>query len=191
MGKGKMTLLFDRLRERAPQQGRLLPTPEFLRSIFDYDPETGILRWKRRDDVPKEWNTKFAGKIAGTPHSEGYVSIRIHRRQFYAHRVIIAMMTGEWPEGDGEHIDLDRSNNKWVNLRPGTRSQNMANGSLRSDNTSGFKGVYFHKSAGKYAASIQVNKKSIHLGLRDTKEEAAALYAEAAKEHFGEFARLS
>lgn len=98
-------------------------------------------------------------------------------------------MTGEWPQVEIDHRDGDPSNNRWLNLRPATHQQNLCNTRLRSDNTTGAKGVVFDKRNGRYRARIYLNKRHVSLGGYDTLEQASAVYAEAARKHFGEFAR--
>ena len=90
-----------------------------------------------------------------------------------------------------DHIDNDVLNNCKANLRACTRTQNCYNRSLNIDNTSGYKGVVFHKTKGKFAAQIGFKSKSRHIGYYKTKEEAAKAYNEKAKELFGEFAKLN
>lgn len=96
-----------------------------------------------------------------------------------------------WPNYILDHIDGNRANNKLSNLREATQSQNCANAKLRSNNTSGFKGVYYHPKTGKWKSQIKKDGVSRHLGLFPTPEEAHKAYVKAAKELFGEFARGS
>ncbi len=93
---------------------------------------------------------------------------------------------GEWDHKNGNGHD-----NSYDNLRPCTRSQNMANSGKRVNNTSGFKGVSWHPQAKKWRAYIKVNGRQISLGLFDLKEDAAKAYDKAAKKYFGEFAVLN
>jgi hypothetical protein len=89
-----------------------------------------------------------------------------------------------------DHHDHDTLNNQEYNIRPATRIQNAQNARIRKDNTSGFKGVHYRSDMDKYVARIQTNGRRRFLGYRDTPEEAAALYIEAAKEEHKEFAYL-
>src|SRR3546814_9910391 len=100
-------------------------------------------------------------------------------------------MTVEWPAVPVDHRDLDKANNRWLNRRLATNGQNQANTPKRRRNTSGIKGVYWHKRVAKWQAAIMVCGRLKSLGYRNTKEEAAALYAAAASQHFGEFARTA
>ena len=86
-----------------------------------------------------------------------------------------------------DHIDGDPLNNSLSNLRWATATENSRNRKKRKDNTSDHKGVSFHKPRGKWRAYIKVDGKQKFLGYFHTKEEAAAVYEEAAKELHGEF----
>lgn len=99
-------------------------------------------------------------------------------------------MTGEWPDKRMDHRDLDRSNNRWSNLRLASNTENGANRAKGKNNTSGHKGVSWCKNRQKWQAGIKINYRRKALGRFDTKEEAAAAYAVAAQELFGEFARV-
>lgn len=101
------------------------------------------------------------------------------------HRVILNARSGI----DGDHKDENTLNNRRSNLREATRSQNGSNRGRPSNNTSGFKGVSWHKHHCKWGAHIRVNWKLIHLGYFTKAEDAASAYATAAREYFGEFYR--
>lgn len=98
-------------------------------------------------------------------------------------------MTGQFPIFGVNHKDGQGINNRWENLRASNQSQNVANGKIRRDNTSGFKGVHFNKRDKCYQAYIGIDGKLKHLGSYDSAEEAHAAYIVAANIHFGEFAR--
>lgn len=90
-----------------------------------------------------------------------------------------------------DHIDMNRLNNQKSNLRLCNRKQNAANSLIPRNNSSGYKGVYWHKTNKKWHAQIKVNYKTIFLGCFNTKEEAALAYNNGALKHQGEFARLN
>jgi hypothetical protein len=174
-----------------------------LRAILDYNPQTGVFVWLTRppemfaptmsrtaEHACEIWNAKFAGTIAGSPNGEGYERIKIFGRPYLAHRLAWLYETGCWPEAQIDHINLDRSDTRFANLREATRSQNKANIRALSTNKSGFKGVYWSKRDKKWKAAIMVNRKPIFVGLFGSREAASDAYAQAAKQHFGEFARL-
>ena len=118
-----------------------------------------------------------------------YLVIRIDGVLYRANRLAWLWVTGEWPEEAVDHKDLDSTNTKWANLRAATGTQNQANGPIQKNNKSGQKGVYWHKGAKKWIARIVVRGRTHHLGCFDHLNDAAAAYATAAAEHFGEFAR--
>lgn len=104
----------------------------------------------------------------------------------WMHRVIL-----NTPDGmDTDHRNLDRLDNQKCNLRVCTRSQNRMNQKAHVDSKSGFKGVYYHRSSGKYMARIQANKKEMFLGEFSTPDLASLAYQSAATQLHGEFARI-
>lgn len=105
----------------------------------------------------------------------------------YLHRFII-----DAPRGSiVDHANGDTMDNRRSNLRIASHQQNMSNSQRRKTNTSGYKGVQLRCDGKKWLARIQVNKKTIHLGSFETREDAARAYDAAAIQHFGEFARLN
>ena len=163
-----------------------LITAERLRELLHYDPETGIFR---RLAVPT--NRVKSCDIAGTPDDKGYLLIKIDLRMYKAHRLAWLYMTGAWPEDKIDHIDLDKANNRFVNLREATDSQNEANKRMLRNNTSGYRGVSWHKRDKKWIAQIWVAGKKRHLGYSDCPAAAHFAYIVAADMAFGEFARFS
>lgn len=121
----------------------------------------------------------------------GYRSISIDDRDYLAHRLAWLYVHGKWPPHQLDHINMDRADNRMCNLRQADNAENNCNRPLQSNNTSGFKGVSFHKQTRKWKASLKVRGKDIHLGLFDEAEAAAAAYRLAAQKHFGEFARFN
>ncbi len=160
-------------------------TTERLREVLAYDPDTGVFTWR----VAR--GRQSAGAVAGSLNGSGYLLIRIDRRSYPAHRLAFVYMTGAWPENEIDHMNLDRADNRFENLREATHSQNMANGRRRSNNTSGLKGAHWRKRNRRWQAQIRVAGRKKHLGYFDTPEEANAAYREAATQHFGKFARAS
>jgi hypothetical protein len=119
----------------------------------------------------------------------GYWHVGVDGDEYKAHRLAWLFVHGEWPAGRLDHENGDTADNRIANLRPVTHSQNIANSRLRRDSTSGFKGVSFYTSAGKWGANINKDGRRHYLGLFNTPEEAHAAYCEAACELHGEFAR--
>lgn len=161
-------------------------TVERLRELLHYDPETGVFTWKvNRGHMAR------AGLVAGNLRSDGYRQIKVDGVLYRAHRLAWFHVTSKWPEGDLDHENLRKDDNRFDNLRPATDSQNKANVSANSNNRLGVKGVYFRGHLSRpFVASIQVNGRKRHLGCFETAEEAGAAYALAASSHFGEFARM-
>jgi hypothetical protein len=157
---------------------------ERLRQLLHYDHETGIFTWK----VSIKART-YPGKIAGCKDTYGYIKICIDQNQCRAHRLAWLYMTGEWPAHSIDHIDGDKSNNAWSNLRIAIHSDNISNQKLSAANTIGYKGIHLH-SSGKWRAQISAKKKKIHLGYFATKQDAHAAYCRAAGVLHGEFARF-
>jgi hypothetical protein len=89
-----------------------------------------------------------------------------------------------------DHIDGDGLNNRRENLRLATNAQNQMNRKIGTSNTSGYKGVYWHKSSQKWMARIGVGGRQKYLGVFDTPELAYEAYKKAATEIYKEFARL-
>jgi hypothetical protein len=173
-------------------------TAEYVRQILHYDPETGVLRWKERPREHfktygswKTWNTRYSGDSAGRVHRTGYVLIAIGNIDYLAHRLAWIWMTGEWPKEHIDHINGDSSDNRFLNLREATRSENMRNTRRPSTNTSGHKGVSLNKTTNKWAAGIKLYRKKLHIGYFDNIEDAAAAYDNAARVLHGEFARCN
>lgn len=146
---------------------------------LSYDPETGFVSWVAG---------ARKGQRAGCVGSLGYREIKFRGRRLLEHRVAWFIYYGQWPKKHLDHADGDRANNKLANLREATKSQNRHN-TIRVRNGSGYMGVCWNKKEGKWQASIGVNRRKIYLGLYDDPEEAGKAYREAAKKHFGEFAR--
>jgi hypothetical protein len=159
-------------------------TPERLRDLLRYDSETGVWTWKIA--LRRGW----VDRTAGSTHKSGSLTIRIEGRGYRAHRLACLYVTGRWPAGQIDHKDGDPGNNRWHNLREATQHQNNGNQKRRPDNTSGLKGVSWHRLRQKWRSYISVNGRQIHLGSFDTKEAAHAAYCAAAREAFGEFARF-
>jgi hypothetical protein len=168
-----------------------LMTAETVRSILDYDPGTGVFKWKWRNDVPKRTNARWAGTVAGHVNNQRYRQIKIKSRHYQAHRLAWLIVHGEWPPNDLDHRDGDKLNNRIANLRLATRQENMRNVGLQANTTTGVTGVYWHKGDRKFVAQITVDYRLINLGRFPTIEEATAARAAAETEHFGEFRRAA
>lgn len=158
-------------------------TQEELKRYISYDPDTGV--FTRLATV--NGKRRGIGKPCGTFNkATGYVELCVAGGKVYGHRAAWIYMHGHIPEGVRiDHRSGDRADNRISNLREATHADNLRNCKVRTDNTSGVKGVYFDKSRGLWAASV--GRK--HVGRFSTLEEAAAARRLAAERSFGEFAR--
>ncbi|AAP58717.1 49L [Xanthomonas phage Xp10] len=154
---------------------------EEVDQLLAYDPETGLLRWKLSRQGPAK-----AGSVAGTPHIQGYLQVRVHGKDYRAHRLAWLLHTGSWPSQHLDHISGQRDDNRFSNLRECNKSENGQNRGMSSNNTSGVQGVCWHKQTKKWRARIMVQGKHISLGYFTTIEEAAAARA-AAKQQYHTF----
>lgn len=175
---------------------RELPSPEFLRKILRYEPETGKLFWLPREieSFPKRrfgmtWNRRFANAEAFTNISaHGYKQGKIGDYNFKAHRIIWVMQTDSWPAKQIDHINGDRSDNRWVNLREATASQNSCNRFSAANSSSKYLGVSYYEPTGKWKALIKSKGKTKFLGYFFSEIEAALAYDAASRIYHGEFA---
>ena len=164
-------------------------TAEQLRARLDYDPETGIFVWRHRADFPKEWNTRYAGKPAGTVVGV-YRRILIKKRRYVASRLAWLWFYGKWPNDFVDHANGNKQDDRISNLRAATKSQNSANTSAPTHNKSGLKGVSWENRAGKWKAQICYQNKRRWLGYFDTASEAHKAYCDEAVKLHGAFARF-
>ena len=158
------------------------PTQERLKKLLHYDPETGVFTWKVKRPG------RSVGDVAGSVGTKGHRRIYLDNVQYKAHHLAWLYMTGEWPEDQVDHKDVDPDNNRWENLRAATNQQNCCN--RVHPNPSGLKGVSWKRRNRKWVAQIGVDGKRIHLGLFDSAEAAHAAYCAAAERLHGEFANL-
>ena len=148
-------------------------TQERLKELLSYDPETGVFVRVKSSGPAK------IGAVAGTFHPAGYLHIQINGAKFLSHRLAWLYMIGAFPPDQIDHINRNKKDNRFVNLRAATHSENMHNQPKPKNNTSGFKGVAYHKQHKKWHASIRINNVLKHLGDFFTPEEAGAAYLAA------------
>ena len=141
-------------------------TSERLKESFAYNPETGLFTRIKKGNKP-------IGHVSGVVDtSTGYVRLGIGNKVFHAHRLAVLYMTGNYPEKhiEVDHINRNRSDNRWENLRITDSTGNNMNLSKRKDNTSGHTGISYINN--KFWARIQLRRKTINLGYYATLEEA-------------------
>ncbi|TAN09525.1 MAG: HNH endonuclease [Chitinophagaceae bacterium] len=146
------------------------PTQAEIKALLHYDPESGVFTW--RVALP----TRRVGAPAGCEKTNGYRAIKIDGRILLEHRLAWIYMTGALPPHQIDHINGDRHDNRWANLRAANSSQNM-------QNQRGAKGASRHKPSGTWQSSIKINGKTIWLGKFPTFEEARAAYLAAKAIH--------
>ena len=158
---------------------------QYLEECLSYEASTGVFTWKERPlhhfkstQWQKAWNTRFAGLVTGYQDSQGHLQIKVDGTKYAAHRLAFIIMLGECPDYI-DHIDQDKTNNSFNNLRACTTSQNKAN-------VRGNKGVYPTRN-GKWRAQICKDYKIKYIGTFDTQEEAMRAYQSKHVELFGEF----
>jgi hypothetical protein len=175
-----------------------LPEQRYLRELFDYDPATGIARWRKRPVLhfygkrwsPRHacnnWNSKFAGKmIRYVSPTTGYIVVTLRPvGPRHLHRLIWKWMTGE--DGDRVvHRHAPRTDNRWNNLVDATPQESAQHKGLGSNRQGRLKGASLHQ--GKYRSRIKIDGKEVCLGYYYTEIEAHLAYCRAARERFGEF----
>jgi hypothetical protein len=164
----------------------MLPSHDRILSVLSYDPLTGFFTWIA---APSPNKPHLVGQRAGRILDTGYTDIKIDRCMIGAARLAWFYMTGEWPDEEMDHEDVNPANNKWDNIRPATRKQNGANRQLFKNNTSGWKGVSWAAASGKWFSAIKVDRKTKNLGYYDCGAAAHFAYLVAADKAFGEFAK--
>lgn len=152
-------------------------TAERVRELFHYDPETGV--FTRR--ISRQGQHGRVGEIAGYLKPCGYVNIWIGAN-YMAHRLAWLYVYGEWPNGQIDHINRVRNDNRIGNLRVVTHAQNMENRKVQRNNTSGYTGVYPDRCGRRWTARISSKGKWLYLGSFRSAEEASAAYRKAAAE---------
>jgi hypothetical protein len=175
-----------------------LPSPELLRKLLRYEPHTGKLFWCERPpsmfsrlNSCKTWNTKYAGKEAFSYLDvHGYLTGGLFGKGYKAHRIIWAIQTGEWPRDQIDHIDRDKTNNRWANLREANNGQNAANRAALSKRTSAYVGVSWCATYRKWRAGV-CKDSNRYGGYFATELEAAQAYDIWAEALHGDFARLN
>lgn len=150
-----------------------------LKELVSYEPETGRFFWKFRTPLTcsryASFNTRHAGDETGlTKNERGYCLISVKNVKFKAHRVAYALMTGGWPVGEIDHINGDRSDNRWCNLRQVTHRENRANTyGWKKKTSSKYIGVCWQKDCNRWKAQCTIDGRNHHVGLFKTEEEAA------------------
>jgi len=134
-------------------------TQRDLKEFLDYDLLTGVFVWLK----VSKYRPQLLGKIAGCLFKRGYRYIKINEKSHQSHRLAFLWMTGDFPTKGMEvdHINGERSDNRWCNLRLVNRAENMKNQKIYKNNTSGHLGVHHHKDgrASAWEAYIKADGK--------------------------------
>ncbi len=175
-------------------------TQETLKKLLHYEPQTGVFTWLLRpietidggkysaERVQALMQSRDAGKEAGSFDKKGYRRIFMLGFSYPASSLAVLYMTGVYPEELVDHENLDKGDNRWVNLREATHKQNAQNKRVRRDSTTGLKGVKPHQ--GRFQSRIvDGHGKRRSLGLFDCAAAAHLAYVVAADIHHHEFAR--
>ena len=133
-------------------------TQKELKRQLHYEPLSGVFTRK----ISNHRSVKV-GDIAGTKHPYGYIMIKVTKKITAAHRLAFLYMDGIMPN-EVDHINHVRDDNRWINLRSVTRSENCKNNSKRKDNSSGVCGVHWKTRDKRWIAQIRVDGKNIWLG---------------------------
>lgn len=142
---------------------------EKLRSLLSYDEHTGLFT---RD-----------GNVTGTLNSWGYVQVRVNGKVYMAHRLAWLYVYGQWPQNQIDHINRRKTDNRIINLREATASENAQNVTAHKDNAAGARGIYFDKSRNRWVAELCLNDKVVFK--QRFKDKLAAINARAkAEEQF-------
>jgi len=146
-------------------------TQERLKELVSYSPDTGLFTAIKN----RKGSKNKTGSILGSFTKAGYIEFAIDGKNYYAHRLAVLYMTGCLPEIT-DHINRNRSDNRWTNLRVCTQQVNTHNDGLlpRSHSILKWRGVYSNHK--KYIAKININHKQIYLGTFNTPEEAHMKY---------------
>ncbi len=139
-----------------------------LKMLLHYDPDTGIWIWLRKNGTKRSQ----AGSVFNQGRSAGYRRIMIDGKSYYSSHLAFLYMTGDFPNGEVDHIDRNRGNDRWINLRKTNHIKNCQNRGSRNDNKSGYPGVSYNTQYDKWKADITVDKQRIYLGKFHTLQEA-------------------
>lgn len=148
-----------------------------LKELLDYDPVTGVFRWKTSKQKIK------VGAVAGSVDKvKLYWRIMINGKKYLAHRLVWLYMTGNWPVYQLDHINGIPNDNRFCNLRECTHAENHQNIGKSVKNKSGYIGVSWCAARQKWLARIKINGHSKHLGRYNTPEDAYEAYKAAKAE---------
>jgi hypothetical protein len=149
-------------------------TQERLRELATYNPETGVFISAKN----RRGSKNKVGDVLGSITKGGYIELQLDGKRYFAHRLAVLAMLGSMPEKVVDHINREKLDNRWINLRCVSQVENGHNQDRKpANNSTGCVGV--HRWGGKFRAKINIGKKQIHLGTFDNLHKAAEVYAQA------------
>jgi hypothetical protein len=162
----------------------------FLQECLTYEAATGFLFWKHRPlthfasaNACGVWNSKHAGRRAGSPNVKRRWSTKINAVLHQNHRLAWALHYGCWPDDQIDHINGDPEDNRLINLRIVSNAENQRNAKRKQTNTSGATGVSWHKRNRVWQANIRGNGRFVYLGSFSRFEDAVAARKTAEQEY--------
>lgn len=160
----------------------------YLRECLHYDPSTGFFTWRERpvshfpsERIKNSINSRYAGKVAGSHDKDGYIQIHFKGGKRKAHRLAFLFSYGRIPDGEIDHINHIRDDNRIANLREATSKQNRRNKALYARSSTGVTGVRQLPATGMWQARIRIDGVDKHLGNFTAKESAVEARANAEK----------
>lgn len=158
-----------------------------VKKLFDYR-EDGYLIRKNNTSGPCSKKGMVVGYIPKSiTRNNRYITTKISGKHWCVHRLIFLWHNGYIPD-QIDHINRNTLDNRIENLRETTASQNICNRKLFSNNTSGMKGVHWHKHKKKWFVYVDINKKRKSIGYFDDIELAELVSIEAREKYHKSFA---
>ena len=153
----------------------IMLTQETLKQILTYDPVSGIFTSNKYS----KYCNKNEGDRVGTIHkTKGYRYICVLGKTYREQRLAFLYMTGDWPKGQVDHINRNKEDNSWSNLRDVTPLENCWNRPLYSNNKSGYTGVVWNKKESKWQVLCRSKGVQKYLGLFEDVHEAGRIASE-------------
>lgn len=144
-------------------------TADYLRKVLTYSKETGVFRWKEKTSL-----RIVIGEVAGSVNREGYRKIQLRGNKYSASRLAYLHMTGNWPSGEVDHINHDKDDNRWSNLRDIPSHLNKLNKPLYAKNKTGVPGVIKERTCNRWKVTIKHDGNAVYIGLFETFFDAVA-----------------